>query len=83
MTPAPGAWTRLGGERVRIMPLQAGAGPAPVGLGPGQVRLAGQDVWVGTATQPAALGEVRAEGRRQMPAADWVRGLRVDRLVVD
>lgn len=82
MTPAPGAWTQLGEQRVSILPLRQDAGPGPVGLPPGHARLAGQVVWVGTATEPAALGEVRAPGRRQMPAADWVRGLRVDGIVL-
>lgn len=82
MTPAPGAWSELGDDRVRILPLRHEPGPAPDDLPPGLMRLVGQQVWVGTATQPAALGDVRAPGRRQMPAADWVRGLRGDRLVL-
>jgi methionyl-tRNA formyltransferase len=30
---------------------------------------------VGTATQPVRLGEVKAFGKKQMPAADWARGV--------
>ena len=33
---------------------------------------------VGTATTPVALGEVRAAGKKAMPAPDWARGVRVD-----
>ena len=32
---------------------------------------------VGTATTAVRLGEVKAFGARQMPAADWARGLRL------
>jgi methionyl-tRNA formyltransferase len=35
-------------------------------------------VLVGTATQAVRLGEVKAHGRKQMPAADWARGVRVE-----
>jgi methionyl-tRNA formyltransferase len=34
-------------------------------------------VLAGTATTPVALGEVRAAGKRPMPATDWARGLRI------
>jgi methionyl-tRNA formyltransferase len=34
-------------------------------------------VLVGTATVPVRLGEVRAAGKRAMPATDWARGARV------
>jgi methionyl-tRNA formyltransferase len=33
-------------------------------------------VLVGTGTSPVELDDVRAEGRRAMPAADWARGVR-------
>jgi methionyl-tRNA formyltransferase len=32
---------------------------------------------VGTATAAVRLGHVRPEGKGEMPAADWLRGLRV------
>jgi methionyl-tRNA formyltransferase len=34
-------------------------------------------VLVGTATDPVALGPVRAAGRKEMPAVDWARGVRI------
>ena len=33
---------------------------------------------VGTATAPVQLGEVKPFGKRQMAAADWARGLRLE-----
>jgi len=33
---------------------------------------------VGTATGPVRLGMVQPPGKRQMPAADWARGVRPD-----
>ena len=77
-TPAPGAWTALNGTRVKLWPLAGitaddhDARPAP-----GQLRVAGSRVLVGTGTQPVQLGDVQPRGKRRMPAADWVRGLRL------
>ena len=46
-------------------------------LAPGELRVAKAEVLVGTATTAVRLGEVKAFGARQMPAADWARGLRL------
>jgi methionyl-tRNA formyltransferase len=74
-TPAPGAWTTLRGERVKLGPVLALAdGPR---LGPGESRVEKSRVLVGTGTEPVALGEVRPAGRKPMAATDWVRGLRL------
>lgn len=79
-TPSPGAWTMLGEDRLRLGPLPAG-GSLDESLAPGEVRILKSDVWVGTGTTPARLGTVQAPGKRAMPAADWARGLRTDRVV--
>jgi methionyl-tRNA formyltransferase len=71
-TPAPGAWTTFRGERLKLGPVRLAAGAER--LGPGQLRASKRDVLVGTGTHPVALGEVRPQGKRPMPAADWARG---------
>jgi methionyl-tRNA formyltransferase len=69
-TPAPGAWTTFDGTRVKLGPVRVTTeDPLP----PGVLH----DGLVGTATQPVRLGDVQPEGKRRMPAADWLRGLRV------
>jgi methionyl-tRNA formyltransferase len=90
-TPAPGAWTTLAGATVKIGPLaRAGGGvsgrpelAAGDVMSPGDVRVLGSAVVVGTGTTPVQLGEVQPEGKRKMPAADWARGLRSAQLVLD
>jgi methionyl-tRNA formyltransferase len=74
-TPAPGAWTTLDGERVRIHPVALASGALP--LPPGALATAKDAVLVGTGTVPVRLGTVQGQGRRAMPAADWARGLRL------
>jgi len=74
-TPAPGAWTTIRDARVGLGPVSPRPG-AP-GLAPGSLRVGRREVEVGTGTTPVALTWVRPAGRRQMPAADWARGLRL------
>jgi methionyl-tRNA formyltransferase len=74
-TPAPGAWTTLAGERVKVGPVRLD--PAAEPLAPGELRVSKTEVHVGTGTVPVRLGEVRPHGRKEMPAADWARGARL------
>lgn len=74
-TPAPGAWTTLAGERVKVGPVRLAPEHSP--LAPGEIAAGRAEVYVGTGTDPVRLGEVRPFGKRQMPAADWARGLRL------
>ena len=75
-TPAPGAWSTYDGERIKLGPVRPD--PDHERLAPGTLAIAKNSVHVGTATNPVRLGQVRAHGRKQMPAADWARGLRLD-----
>jgi methionyl-tRNA formyltransferase len=76
-TPAPGAWTRLRGNRVGVGPLVPLA--ETLDLAAGEIRAEGPaGVVAGTRTGAVRLGEVRPEGKPAMSAADWVRGLRLE-----
>ncbi|MDT0260012.1 methionyl-tRNA formyltransferase [Jatrophihabitans lederbergiae] len=74
-TPAPGAWTAFGDERLKLGPV------TPVdsesALPAGDLRITKRSVLVGTATVPVELGTVQPAGKKPMPAADWARGLRL------
>ena len=69
-TPAPGAWTTFRGKRVKLGPVSPTDEVLPVGEVAGDL--------VGTATTAVRLGGVRPEGKGAMPAADWLRGLRLE-----
>ncbi|WP_433078180.1 methionyl-tRNA formyltransferase [Dactylosporangium sp. CA-052675] len=81
-TPAPGAWTTLRGDRLKLGPVTpltaatviAGGPAAP---GPGEVVVERNRVLVGTGTVPVVLGTVTAPGKKAMPADAWARGARV------
>ncbi|NBE84396.1 methionyl-tRNA formyltransferase [Micromonospora rubida] len=74
-TPAPGPWTTFRGERVKLGPVV----PVPDGpeLKAGELLVEKSRVLAGTGTVPVTLGEVRAAGKKAMPASDWARGVRV------
>ncbi|MFL6105670.1 MAG: methionyl-tRNA formyltransferase [Marmoricola sp.] len=74
-TPAPGAWTTYAGERMKLGPVQI-TDRDPIA--PGLLEVTKNDVYVGTATSPVRLGEVKAFGKKQMPAADWARGVQIE-----
>jgi methionyl-tRNA formyltransferase len=67
-TPAPGAWTTFRDRRVKLGPVTVTAAQLDPGVLDGDL--------VGTATRAVRLGRVRPEGKGDMAAADWLRGLR-------
>jgi methionyl-tRNA formyltransferase len=74
-TPEPGAWSTYDDERLKIGPVTVAADQEP--LPPGRLAVTKKAVHVGTASRPVRLGDVQAFGKRQMPAADWARGVRI------
>ncbi|MBT1176589.1 methionyl-tRNA formyltransferase [Bifidobacterium callimiconis] len=87
-TPEPGAWCAFtaNAEAFDAQPLTLhilSAAPAsdapnvPMDLAPGELRAGKRNVWVGTATTPLELLEVKAQGKKAMRAADWARGARL------
>jgi methionyl-tRNA formyltransferase len=74
-TPDPGAWTTFRGERLKVGPVRPVDADA---LAPGELRMERNAVLVGTATKPVLLGEVQAQGKKRMTAADWARGARLE-----
>lgn len=91
-TPNPGAWCTVhpspddpeGEPDVLLHVLRAQPADqqqedgVPVGLAPGALHVTKHEVWVGTSSDPLELLEVKAEGKRAMPAADWARGARLE-----
>ena len=73
-TPAPGAWTSHQGERLKLGPVTLL--PEDDTLAPGELGVDKNRVRVGTASHAVVLGEVRAQGKKAMSAADWARGVR-------
>jgi methionyl-tRNA formyltransferase len=74
-TPGPGAWSTYAGDRLKLGPVTLAADRDP--LPPGRLEVTKSAVHVGTATGPVRLGDVKAFGKREMPAVDWARGVRM------
>ena len=73
VTPEPGAWTMLDGQRVKLEPV--GLRPDIRDLAPGKIRVEGKKVLVGTGSHAVQLGRIQPAGKKMMPSADWARGL--------
>jgi methionyl-tRNA formyltransferase len=73
VTPEPGAWTLLDGQRVKLEPVRLR--PDIAGLAPGSVALQGKTVVVGTGSHAVELTRVQPAGKKMMAAADWARGM--------
>jgi methionyl-tRNA formyltransferase len=71
-TPAPGAWTLAGGERLKLGPVTLA--PDRTDLAPGELAVTKNAVHVGTGSHAVRLGEVQPQGKKRMPAPDWARG---------
>ncbi len=71
-TPAPGAWTELGEQRIKIGPVRPTTDDT---LAAGEVSISKREVRVGTATTDVVLTQVQPPAKKLMLAADWGRGL--------
>ncbi|KUH94094.1 methionyl-tRNA formyltransferase [Mycolicibacterium acapulense] len=76
VTPNPGAWTMIGDLRVKVGPVTVDEDSQA--MAPGAIRVSRDGVRVGTASQPALLGQIQPPGKKLMDAADWARGARLD-----
>lgn len=75
-TPAPGAWTEFAGTRLKVGPVAMLR--EHVSLGPGEIAVEKNRIRVGTGSHEVVLGDVAAQGKKRMNAADWARGLRME-----
>jgi methionyl-tRNA formyltransferase len=73
VTPEPGAWTTLDGQRVKLEPVRLR--PDVPDLAPGSVELVGKTVLVGTGSHAVELTRIQPSGKKMMAAADWARGM--------
>jgi methionyl-tRNA formyltransferase len=73
VTPEPGAWTTLDGQRVKVEPVRLR--PDSSDLEPGAVILDGKSVLVGTGSHAVELTRIQPSGKKMMAAADWARGM--------
>jgi methionyl-tRNA formyltransferase len=71
VTPEPGAWLLLDGERFKVHSARPTGG---LSLPPGVVAEVDGRIEVGTGTTPLELVTVQPAGKRAMAAADWWRG---------
>ncbi|MGB3827468.1 MAG: methionyl-tRNA formyltransferase [Ornithinimicrobium sp.] len=77
-TPAPGAFTTLHGERLKIHPVTVVRDHLDIDtLVPGQVHVGRREVVVGAGGGMVRLGQVQPPGKKAMDADAWARGARL------
>jgi methionyl-tRNA formyltransferase len=77
-TPAPGAWSTFRGARVKLAPVVPDPAYAGPPLAPGELAAGKRVVHVGTSSGVVQLTSVQPHGKKEMAAADWARGVRID-----
>lgn len=77
VTPAPGAWTTLAGERVKIGSIRPAGADSPE-LTPGAIDWDKRSFYVGTATTTMVVEQLQPPGKKMMNALDWARGARLE-----
>lgn len=80
VTPEPGAFVLVGGERFKIHAARLARGADR--LEPGRFGARGGKVYLGTGSHPLELLTVQPAGKKAMAAADWWRGLQSPEAVV-
>jgi methionyl-tRNA formyltransferase len=73
LNPAPGAWTTLGDDRVKVWRARPFPGPE---LGAGEL-LAGDALYVGTGSGAVVVEEAQVAGKKRMAGLEMARGLRL------
>lgn len=74
VTPEPGAWTTLDGQRFKLAPVKLRQDQRDIE--PGRLRITGRtSAVVGTGSFGVELTQVQPAGRKMMAAADWLRGI--------
>lgn len=82
ITPVPGAWTELDGQRFKIGAVTLPAGDSlpeqAAGLAAGKLNWTKKSLFVGTATGPVVIDRLQPPGKKPMNAMDWVRGSHIE-----
>lgn len=73
--PAPGAWTTLRDEAIKIE--SANLGEAKSGL-PGEIFLEGKDLFVATGERSLQILRVKPAGKASMDVVSWLNGARIE-----
>ena len=83
VTPAPGAWTTFGDNRVKIGTARIADNSEVEAVGLDEPLAPGQLCWgkrvflVGTASTPIVVEKLQPPGKKMMNALDWARGARL------
>ena len=74
LIPWPGAYTFVSGKMLKIWKACIASEDEDIEAAPGQIRIVDNALFIGTEDRPLELLEVQLEGKKRMPAYDFLRG---------
>lgn len=74
LIPWPGAYTYVNGKMLKIWKAVPASEDERVKAATGQIRIAENGFFIGTADIPLQILELQLEGKKRMPASDFIRG---------
>ena len=74
LIPWPGAFTFVNGKMLKIWKACISSEEDNVDAAPGQIRITNNALFIGTADRPLEILELQTEGKKRMPAYDFLRG---------
>ena len=74
LIPWPGAYTFVDGKMLKLWKVCVASNDENVKALPGQIRIKDNALFIGTDDTPLEILELQAEGKKRMPAYDFLRG---------
>jgi methionyl-tRNA formyltransferase len=74
LIPWPGAYTFVNGKMLKLWKVCVSSPEEKIEALPGQIRIVDNAFFIGTADSPLQVLEMQLEGKKRMPASDFIRG---------
>ena len=74
LIPWPGAYTFVNGKMLKLWKVCITGDEEKIEAEPGQIRIADNAFFIGTADRPLQILEMQLEGKKRMAASDFIRG---------
>ena len=85
LSPFPGAYTHLvqeNGAKQMLKVFKTAKSDLPSKLNPGELQVSNGKLYVGTGSGALQILELQLEGKKRMPAADFLRGNNIERSIL-
>ena len=74
LIPWPGAYTFVNGKMLKLWKVCVSGDEERIKIEPGQIRIVDNAFFIGTLDRPLQVLEMQLEGKKRLPASDFIRG---------